>query len=39
MANDAEPEAARRGDLGALPSWDLEDLYPRPDPARLNGDR
>jgi oligoendopeptidase F len=38
MANDAEPGAARRADLGALPSWDLGDLYPGPDSARLNGD-
>ena len=38
MANDAEPGAARREDLGALPSWDLGDLYPGPDSARLNGD-
>ena len=38
MANDAEPGAARREDLGALPSWDLGDLYPGPNSARLNGD-
>ncbi len=42
MANDAEPVVADSEDpgedLGALPSWDLEDLYPGPDSARLNGD-
>ena len=38
MANDAEPGAARSEDLGALPSWDLGDLYPGTDSARLNGD-
>ena len=38
MANDAEPGVARSEDLGALPSWDLGDLYPGPDSARLNGD-
>ena len=38
MANDAEPGIARSEDLGALPSWDLGDLYPGPDSARLNGD-
>ena len=38
MANDAEPGAARNEDLGALPSWDLGDLYPGTDSARLNGD-
>ncbi len=31
MANDGNEAAARPEDLGALPSWDLIDLYPDPD--------
>ena len=42
MANDGDAAAARPGaradDLGALPSWDLSDLYPGPDSRELKDD-
>ena len=38
MTNDEDTVASRPDDLGALPSWDLSDLYPGPDSKELKDD-
>ena len=38
MANDADSTIARDDGLGALPNWDLDDLYPGPDSQALKDD-